>query len=61
MDHPYRDIENTPAWTAIATAIRELESNQDLHLTTERAYVIGHLCQQLAAAGILAGHALPAE
>jgi hypothetical protein len=59
MDHPYRHFENTPAWTAIAAAIAELESNQDLHLTTDRVYVIGHLCQQLAAAGIHAGDPLP--
>jgi hypothetical protein len=55
MDHPYRDFENTPAWKAIATAIAELENNQDLHLTTHRIYVIGHLCQQLAAKGLFAG------
>lgn len=61
MDHPYRDLENSPAWNAIATAIGELESNRDLQLTTDRVYVIGYLCQQLAAAGILADHALPAE
>ena len=59
MDHPYRKFENTPAWSAIATAIAELESNQDLHLATDRVYVIGYLCQQLAAAGILAGDPLP--
>ena len=59
MDHPYRDFENTPAWMAIATAISELESNEDLHLTTGRVYVIGYLCQQLAVAGILAGDSLP--
>ena len=59
MDHPYRDFENTPAWMTIATAIAELESNQDLHLATGRAYVIGYMCQHLAAAGILAGDSLP--
>lgn len=53
MDHPYRDLENSPAWNAIATAIGELESNRDLQLTTDLAYVVGHLCQQLAAKGIL--------
>ncbi len=61
MNHPYRHFENTPSWTAIATAIAELESNHDLHLTTDRVYVIGYLCQQLAAAGILAGDPLPGK
>jgi hypothetical protein len=59
MDHPYRDLENSPTWKAIGTAISELESNDDLHLTTDRVHVIGYLCRQLAAAGILADHALP--
>lgn len=50
MDHPYHAFENTPTWTAIATAIAELENNEDIHLTTDRAYVIGYLCQQIATA-----------
>ena len=55
MSNPYIEFENTPVWTAIATAIFELESNQDLHLTTSPAFVIGYLCQQLAAKGIIVG------
>lgn len=59
MAHPYRVFENTPAWAAIAAALAELEGNQDLRLTTDREHITGYLCQQLAAAGIIAADSLP--
>ncbi|OWK45471.1 hypothetical protein [Fimbriiglobus ruber] len=39
----------------------ELEGNRDLTLTTARPYVIGYLCQQLAAQRVVVEVALAAE
>jgi hypothetical protein len=52
MPHPYVAYENAVAWRAIAGAIGELEDNHDLELRTARPYVIGLLCERLAASGV---------
>jgi hypothetical protein len=54
MKHPYAEYEQTPLWRAIDAAISELERNRDVELTTAREYVIGYLCQQLAALQVVA-------
>lgn len=50
-DHPYVAYEGAPTWDILDRAIRDLEDNQDLQVTTARPYVIGYLCRQLAALG----------
>ena len=47
MPQPYEEYEGTALWQALDSAIRALEGNQDLVLTTAREYVIGFLCRRL--------------
>ena len=44
-DHPYTQYEGTRLWSAIKKAVRDLEENQDLELTTVPEYVIGYMCK----------------
>ena len=48
--HPYAEFVGTDLWSAISTALNDLELNQDVEITTRREYVIGYLCQRLAEA-----------
>jgi len=50
MSHPYKAFEDSPTWRTLDAAIRELETNRDLELTTARHYVVGFLCMRLAEA-----------
>ncbi len=61
MTHPYIELEQTPLWKAIDTAIAELERNRDVKLTTARTHVIGYLCHQLAAQGTVTDSSLLRE
>jgi len=47
MNHPYVDLEKTPLWNTVNTAVTDLEKNQDLKLTTAQQYVVGYICKQL--------------
>ncbi len=47
MSHPYKKYEETKLWKIIDSVLNDLESNQDLKLTTAREYVIGYLCKKL--------------
>ena len=53
MPHPYSEFEGTTVWRSLDAALSDLESNRDLALTTARTHVIGYLCKQLAAAGVV--------
>ncbi|MEJ2218739.1 MAG: hypothetical protein P8099_19300 [Gemmatimonadota bacterium] len=44
---PYRQYESSPVWTVVEEAIRDLEDNQDIEVTTSHHYVIGYLCEQI--------------
>jgi hypothetical protein len=58
MKKPYIEFEHTPLGHAIADAILDLEKNRDLALTTANDYVIGYMCKQLAAQGLVIETAL---
>jgi hypothetical protein len=61
MNHPYSEFERTRLWQVVEAAVSELEYNHDLTLTTARPYVIGYLCQHLAAQRVVLEAALAAE
>jgi hypothetical protein len=56
--HEYRD---TPLWRALADALAELEASGEVKVETAPEYVIGYLCQELAAKWIVASSALTRE
>ena len=47
QNHPYREFEISPIWNVVESAVKALEENQDLKITTTREYVIGYLCREL--------------
>ncbi len=49
---PYTEHESTATWRVLEQALRELEENGDLTITTAPRHVVGYLCRQLAAAGL---------
>jgi hypothetical protein len=56
--HVYEQFENTPLWRALAKALKDLETSRELTLDTAPHYVIGYLCQELAAKHMIAAPSL---
>jgi hypothetical protein len=46
---PFDQYRDTPLWSAIEATIAELIATRELSVNTAPAYVIGYLCQELAA------------
>lgn len=57
----YQQYEGTPLWAAIAGALADLEASRELVVGTAPHYVIGFLCQELAAKRVVDGDALVAR
>jgi hypothetical protein len=49
---PYKEYPDTDLWKKVDHVLTELEQNQDIEITTAREYVIGYLCQELAAESV---------
>jgi hypothetical protein len=47
MPHPYGGFEGNPVWRRLDAALRELERNGDVSVTTSREHVVGYLCAAL--------------
>jgi hypothetical protein len=54
----YEQYENTPLWRALAGALAELEASREVTVGTAPHYVLGYLCQELAAKWVVTGAAL---
>jgi hypothetical protein len=54
----YEQYEGTPLWRALASAIADLEASGEVTLHTAPPYVIGYLCQELAAKWVIASAGL---
>jgi len=51
MAHPYVELEGTPIWIAVASAIDDLVQNDDLVERTARNYIVGYLSQRIVSEG----------
>ena len=58
MTHPYVQYTETPLWRTVEKAIRGLEKNGDVEMTTVPDYVIGYLCKVLAEGELVTPKAL---
>lgn len=56
--HVYEQYEGTPLWRALEGALSDLEASREVTLGTARHYVLGFLCQELAAKWVVTGAAL---
>jgi hypothetical protein len=53
MSHPYIKLENTELWHAVERAVSMLEADRHLDITKSRESVIGFICHQLDARGLV--------
>lgn len=54
---PLADFQHTPLWRAIAKALADLEASGELVVETAPEYVVGYLCQELAAKRVVTDEA----
>ncbi len=54
----YEEYEGTPLWRALAGALADLEASREVTVGTAPHYVLGYLCQELAAKWVVTGAAL---
>ena len=50
---PYGEYRGSRLWRAVENAVRELEANGEVRIATAPEYVIGYLCQELAARDVV--------
>ncbi len=58
---PFAALHDTPLWRAVDAAVRELEATHEISVATAPDYVIGYLCQELVARGVVTEAASRAE
>jgi hypothetical protein len=54
----YQEYEGTPLWAALASALADLTASKELAVATAPHYVLGYLCQELAAKRVVEASAL---
>ena len=58
MRRPFEQYRDTPLWRAVASALADLEASREVKVETAPDYVIGYLCQELAAKWVIASSGL---
>ena len=58
---PFAQYQHTMLWRALERALADLQRSHELTLETAPEYVIGYLCQELAARQVLTDGALAIE
>jgi hypothetical protein len=54
----FDEYRNTALWRAIAGILTDLEASSEIRIETAPDYVIGYMCQELAAKWVIASVAL---
>jgi hypothetical protein len=54
----YEQFEHTPLWRVLADVLAELQASGEVTVATAPHYVLGYVCQELAAKGVVADGAL---
>jgi hypothetical protein len=54
----HEQYEGTPLWRALEGALADLAASRELTVGTAPRYVLGYLCQELAAKWVVTGAAL---
>jgi hypothetical protein len=58
---PFSEFQHTLLWRAVERAVADLQRTRELTVQTAPDYVIGYLCQELAARNVVAADALAIE
>lgn len=53
----HEQYASTPLWRALEGALAKQEAGRELRVGTGRPYVLGYLCQELAARWVVTGDA----
>jgi hypothetical protein len=59
--HPFADYRDTPLWRALASVLADLEASREVAVATAPEYVIGYLCRELDAKGVVSASALTSD
>jgi hypothetical protein len=54
----HEQYEGTPLWRALEAALDDLMASREVTIATAPRYVLGYLCQELAAKWVVTGAAL---
>ena len=54
----FEEFRDTPLWAAAASVCAELVATGEIRIDTAPDYVIGYLCREMAAKGVVAPSAL---
>ncbi len=54
----YEQYEGTPLWCALEAALADLQASREISVGTAPRYILGYLCQELAAKWVVTGDAL---
>lgn len=57
-ERAFPEFRDTPLWAAAASVFAELEATGEVRIDTGPDYVIGYLCRELAAKGVVDARAL---
>jgi hypothetical protein len=58
MPQSFAQYRDTPLWRALERMLADLEASDEVRVDTAPDYVIGFMCGELAARGIVVGAAL---
>ena len=61
MTRPFDEYRESALWTAVEETLLELIATREIAINTAPAYVIGYLCQQLRAKGVISSRGLEPE
>lgn len=58
MTRPYEPLQGSHLWQGLMVAPRELQATREVELKTSEDHVVGYLCQELVARGLVTATAL---
>lgn len=58
MTRPFDEYRESALWTAVEEVLLELIATREITINTAPAYVVGYLCQQLGAKGVISSRGL---
>ena len=61
MARPFDEYRESALWTAVEETLLELIATREIAINTAPAYVVGYLCQQLRAKGVISSRGLEAK
>lgn len=61
MTMPYERFRGSHLWQGLMVALRELQATREVELKTSEEHVVGYLCQELVARGLVTATALDAR